>query len=461
MKSQTPTVYVDVTDFIVWRGHFTGIQRVIYSIASELASRGKTLKYIVYADGRYQVISQDLEDIATNGVRAIPQINELSREGKVRDRITKTVAGLPVPLKTIATPLYIAARGMANVIIPFVRSGVHTIKNRTYRASEKHTEPDLASVDEHNSVPLRYGMQPTFSSEDEILLLGCMWDDFGHLYAAAELAERPGLSVHLLVYDLIPIYAPHTFGVGLLETYTRYLFELLLVVSTVWPISNSTANDVRRFMTETGITHAPVIQTIRIGDVLPVKVSKNLNNRMMTDFSEPFAICVGTIESRKNHVQLYAALKLAYEKDKLHLLPHIYIIGRTGWLSGDVVNNFQRDIQINSKVTILHDLTDTELAWFYTHARFSIYVSQYEGWGLPVAESLAYGTPVITSNTSSLVEIAPELTVQISPFDTSELLDTMLLYSDARQNLEIRKKVEGFKPTLWSETVTQIISSLR
>ena len=92
---------------------------------------------------------------------------------------------------------------------------------------------------------------------------------------------------------------------------------------------------------------------------------------------------------------------------------------------------------------------------------YSLYVSQYEGWGLPVAESLVYNTPCITSNVSSMTEIAPGIVDSVSPYDPAQLLQIMMKYSNSKYLESKRRDIKlHYKSTSWKETTDQIFDTI-
>ena len=95
---------------------------------------------------------------------------------------------------------------------------------------------------------------------------------------------------------------------------------------------------------------------------------------------------------------------------------------RRGWLSEDIYEVMTHDPQTRATFVFLHDATDEELAWLYRHCEFTVYPSFYEGWGLPIGESLAYGVPCLASRTSSMPEVAGELIPYFSPSSADECL---------------------------------------
>ena len=123
-----------------------------------------------------------------------------------------------------------------------------------------------------------------------------------------------------------------------------------------------------------------------------------------------FVLFVGSIEPRKNlknSLLAYNSLPDSFKKEYKFVLA-----GFKGW------NNLEVMKIINEKqknIVYLGYLSDHELAYVYNLATVFLYPSLYEGFGLPVLEAMASGTPVITSNTSSLPEVAGDAAVLIDP----------------------------------------------
>lgn len=446
-------IYIDVTDFLHWSGHFTGIQRVVYNLARQISSKQR-VSLIVYTEGNYCLLEQSLDSLIKEGLK-VKHVHVPTREEKFKAKVDKIYLGLPTKIQSFIEPVMPIFKRAYHHIVPLTRKTLHIIRLQQKKLKIINKEEYLW-VPDHDD----YGDIVNFNSGDKLVVLGCLWEGLGHLKAVIDSTMNDTI-LSVLIYDLIPIYHSHTFGEGLLPVYAEYLFEVLSVASYVFAISNSTANDIKRFMLETGIQNEPKIQVIRLGDNLPVKITKNEDRVLKTTYSKPFIICVGTIEARKNHILLYKALKLAAQQGTLDNIPHLYVIGRRGWLAQDVEYFLRNDETVRRRVTILNDISDKELAWFYSNAQFSIYPSQYEGWGLPVAESLVYGTPCITSNSSSMVEIAPSLVELISPYDPVALLQAMLKYSSADFIANRRMLIkQHYRPITWEQTCQQIIETL-
>ncbi len=135
----------------------------------------------------------------------------------------------------------------------------------------------------------------------------------------------------------------------------------------------------------------------------------------------PFIFSVGTLQPRKNHGRLVQALARLVEGG---LDLHLVIAGGAGWLS----EPFHRQLQesgVADRVHMAGFVDDADLPALYSAAEVFAFPSLYEGFGLPVLEAMACGTPVVTSNLSSLPEVAGEAALLIDPLDVEALADAL------------------------------------
>ncbi len=126
--------------------------------------------------------------------------------------------------------------------------------------------------------------------------------------------------------------------------------------------------------------------------------------------TEPFILSVGTLEPRKNLRGALSAYRLL--RERLPDAPALALVGAAGWrLDG------QRLIAPDDaeRVRRLGFVEDADLAALYSACSAFVYPSFYEGWGLPVAEAMTLGAPVVTSNTSSLPEVAGDAALLVDP----------------------------------------------
>jgi glycosyltransferase involved in cell wall biosynthesis len=108
----------------------------------------------------------------------------------------------------------------------------------------------------------------------------------------------------------------------------------------------------------------------------------------------------------------------------------------------------------------LNQVNDAELDLLYRHALFTVFPSLYEGWGLPVSESLAYGKFCIASNTSSLPEVGGDLVEYLDSWDLPAWVERLAYYFDNPKELKKREKkiASDYIPITWADTARVLIS---
>jgi glycosyltransferase involved in cell wall biosynthesis len=302
------------------------------------------------------------------------------------------------------------------------------------------------------------GQVVSISAGDVIFTAGANWDILDHHSNLIELQSR-GCRVVPLLYDVIPLVLPHSFGPGFSQIYRKWFEETLSYAELAFSISRSTSEDIFNWAKNAAINF-PDIYTIRLGDNLPIFAPKP--SQMTKDIETPFILCVGTIEYRKNHRTLLDAYRYLIDHHKYDV-PLLVIVGRQGWLDYEIEHQIKYDPRLAGKVIVLSGLSDDDLAHLYQHAQMTVFPSLYEGWGLPISESLAYGTPCIASGTSSMREIDPNLVIHIPPLDTigwAEAIKHLCENNVDREQLQKKIKTK-YKATKWDDTAVQIFEILK
>jgi glycosyltransferase involved in cell wall biosynthesis len=165
-------------------------------------------------------------------------------------------------------------------------------------------------------------------------------------------------------------------------------------------------------------------------------------------------LCVGTVEAKKNHALLYYTYKLAQIRGID--LPKIVIVGRKGWNTENIVDIMSRDPEVKDKFVITESIDDEELSWLFDNCMCTILPSFHEGWGIPIAESVARGIPCICSNTSSMVEIAEEYVTHFSPASSDECLAAIQDILEPGVLEKRKRDIKKYRPTSWDDTYRQV-----
>lgn len=422
-------IWIDLTDISIWTGHHTGTQRVVYQIAKRYHGL-PGVNYFIFNPRHNTFHEHSFDEIMTRVEAAEQSTAEHTsspRGGLVKHIATHAYRNLPEAVRKHATPHR------------------RELMRRVYRTSKRIVKPGKMLV-----------MDPTtpmihFSREDTLLIMGKPWDYPNFAETLRKQKIKWGFKIIHVVYDLIPIFFPHLFGEPLFDPYARNMFETGALSDGLLAISESTSRDMKKFCKDMLIS-CPPIQVVRLGDDFSLVKSQ----KPETGVSEKeFILCVGTVEIRKNHQLLYTAYKLGLSKGLK--LPKLVIVGGKGWYTNDLLYELTHDPAMDNLIYIVHHTSDKELKWFYENCLFTVYPSVYEGWGLPIAESLSYGKMCISSNTSSMTEIAGDLTEYFSPYDAAECLKLITKYYDSAALAKKEQEIgQAYKPVSWDETFKQI-----
>jgi len=173
----------------------------------------------------------------------------------------------------------------------------------------------------------------------------------------------------------------------------------------------------------------------------------------------PYIFSVGTVQPRKNYARLIQALALVRARG--HDVS-LVIAGGKGWLE-DPIYAAIREANMQEYVHFIGFADEQDLPALYTHAACTAFVSLYEGFGLPILESMGCGTPVVTSRVSSLPEVAGDAALMIDPYDTHAIAESIsrILIDDTLRQTLIRRGRERVKQFTWERSARQLVDLYR
>lgn len=296
------------------------------------------------------------------------------------------------------------------------------------------------------------------SSGDLVVTAGSNWDYPEHHARLLALCGR-GVRLATLFHDTIPVILPFSYGPGFSDIYRNWLTSALQHSFIAFSNSENTKRDIQAFAASSGLV-CPPVYPLRLGDDVP-SASEGPSEAIRTKIERPFILSVGTLEYRKNHITLLNAYRYLIERKGVRP-PPLYIVGKKGWLDHDIEYQVANDPRLRELVFILQGISDSDLYHLYQRCLFTVYPSFYEGWGLPVAESMCLGKPCIASGTSSMLEIAPGLTRHADPLLTQDWAQQIESLSEDRSLLEqeSRRIRDGYRPHAWSDTAVQLAAAL-
>ncbi|MCW6037310.1 glycosyltransferase family 4 protein [Spirulina subsalsa FACHB-351] len=262
----------------------------------------------------------------------------------------------------------------------------------------------------------------------------------------------------MTIYDLTFLKYPDYID-SVVKQYGRRVQKCLQWTDLVLTISESSKRDIVEYLNfdpervvVTPLASRYTEQTLETLPKPPVDLAY--------DFRKPYLLFVSTLEPRKNITTLIAAFNQLKEQYKID--HELVLIGQKGWRYEPIFKAIASS-PYSHHIHHLNYLPDELVALFYSQAEAFIYPSHYEGFGLPVLEAMTLGAPVITSNTSSLPEVAGEAAMLIDPNEVEDLTQGILkVISDSqlRQDL-IQKGKQQAKLFSWERTAQETLAAYR
>jgi glycosyltransferase involved in cell wall biosynthesis len=169
-----------------------------------------------------------------------------------------------------------------------------------------------------------------------------------------------------------------------------------------------------------------------------------------------FWLAVGTLEPRKNLRRLLKAFALFSRQAKIKF--PLVLAGGRGWLEDDL-EEFMQELGITDNVRMLGYASDEELSWLYRNCFSFVYPSLYEGFGLPVLEAMGQGAAVITSNSTSLPEVAGSAALFVNPLDELDIVGAFQKVGgdvNYREELKRRAVIQA-KKFSWEKSAAEVL----
>lgn len=244
-----------------------------------------------------------------------------------------------------------------------------------------------------------------------------------------------------VIYDITPIITPEFHTKGTINDFNSRLEISLSWTDLFVCISEATRKDLVSYLRVPA--EKTVAKTLGVFDSHPQVFQGTFDN---------YASVVGTIEPRKNLSLIFEHFR---EPSSAEQLPLLKVIGKMGW---DPHAKARLDsLNANGRIKYTGFVSETKKLSIIRNSKFSIFASFYEGFGLPVLESIAFGVPVVCSISSSLPEILGDLGVYFDPYSLASFrealtrVNTLALDPSYRKALFDRSKLfkwDGFLNTL-------------
>lgn len=179
----------------------------------------------------------------------------------------------------------------------------------------------------------------------------------------------------------------------------------------------------------------PGVESEKFNLIVNKERKKEFFQLLELEENDEIIFIVGTLQKRKNIINIIKAYNLYINKNRNSNLKLI-LAGSKGYGYDEIEKEYQNS-NFKSRIKILDYITEEQKILLYKLAKIFVFPSLYEGFGMPIVEAMAAGTPVITSNISSMPEVAGDAALIVNPYSIEEISSAIEKYD---LNEKLRKK---------------------
>ncbi|MBY8246275.1 glycosyltransferase [Vibrio fluvialis] len=438
--------YYDITDLINHSRFSTkvsGIQRVVLEGLKKIGEDGTVFFISPFSDNKYVVNNMafnDLEDLSC--FKDFFYYSDLSC---ATSRLTcyRYIDKYLSKFKWYRKPINLLLRLALSKYNPLSSIVMKIITNRALNKLDDCNGFDIKIIDK-------------FDNNSNILLFGGVWNFQNKYESIAEEAKKSDISLIFMVYDMIPIvceYVPDE----LKEMFNKYIPFVLDSADKIIVNSQSCKLDLENYIDNSN-SNRPEMKVVHLAHYLPLSKKESsivpLRTRKLS--KEKYVLCAGSIESRKNHINLLILWRkfinsANYANEKL------VIVGRLLWDTESVMHLLHSTGFLYGTVVLIESASEDELNFLYENCRFTVFPSHYEGWGLPLGESLRYEKPCLHFNNSSLVEASYGMTTYVDYLDYSHFYDKFVaLMQDDIFYVSEKNRIDITRLRSWDDFANEI-----
>lgn len=480
-----PTLWVDVEDLFYYLANHqrpSGIQRVTFEICRALTvldAGAGTVRFLRRGTGPRDMLTVDwtslqetyqrianaddraaMRPVVIRPERVIPGSHAalFGSEGqRWADRLTLLTSALRMQVRAIVTLAWLPVRVVA-VAARVVARRLHSGFWGRWRSP-----PGSGGRGDVDKLRVGQAMQEVARPGDVFIVLGSPWMHQDYVQTVRMVRDDLRMRFALLVYDMIPARRPEWCNQGVITTFASWHRSVLPIADQVFSISRATADDVTIWAQEMKLALLAPVQPIPMGTGLTETLSSAHPDVGHLPPVGSYVLFVSTLEARKNHELLFRVWRRLLTDLPPGSVPTLVFAGRVGWLVTDLLQQLENAHWLDGKVCLLSNPTDLDLAALYRGCLFTVFPSFFEGWGLPVSESLAMGKPVIMSDRTSLPEAGGDLARYFDPENVEDAYTAIRAVIEDPDDLRTwsDRVVAEFQIVPWTSTATVIRQTLK
>lgn len=297
-----------------------------------------------------------------------------------------------------------------------------------------------------------------FGHGDVLVLLDSTWSV--DLTRELARASEAGAEIWAVVNDLIPIQYPNLAPEGSPIVLDRWLRRTVPYMHGLLGISRAVAEGLRDYLEHSGIAVGGLrIEHFYLGagiDTAGADEAKLGTVKSAFDATRGSAyLCVGTVEPRKQHAMVLDAFERLWP---FAVSAKLVIFGRHGWRSDELARRIKTHVEFGRRLLWIEEGSDAELDYAYRHAAALVFASRCEGFGLPLAEAMQYGLPVIASDIPVFKEIGRDYPRYFDVDSADALFDALRDFEGEQAVGRVARRV---RPWLsWSDSARMLFRTV-
>jgi glycosyltransferase involved in cell wall biosynthesis len=272
------------------------------------------------------------------------------------------------------------------------------------------------------------------------------------------LSLRTNVPQITVMHDLAFIHRPKDIGELVRKYYHYYFPKFALKATRIATVSEFSKLDI---VSEYNINpqKIDVVYNGVSGAFTSVKEEEKTTIRQKITNGKPYFVFVGALQPRKNIVNLLKAFDAFKQNDSQET--KLVIVGRKAWQTDDMDSTFE-GLQHKTDVVFTGRLRDEGLSATIAAAISLVYVPFFEGFGLPIIEAFKCHTPVITSNVSSMPEVAGDAGLLVDPNSVESITNALqsMANDESLRNSLTQKAIERSNTFTWEKTANLLWQSI-
>lgn len=264
----------------------------------------------------------------------------------------------------------------------------------------------------------------------------------------------PGKKI-VTIHDMVPFVVDgkySQFRLLYIKTTTKMYVKRADIVLTV---SDNSRNDICRILSVPPQKVKTIYNFIPEGEDILLRDGGDIAN---ISVEKPYLLTVSTLQPAKNISRLIEAFSLFHNK---HPQYHLYIVGNKGWGYAPLFE-LTMQLQLQNNVHFTGYLEERELSSMYEHCAGVVYVSLYEGFGIPPLEGFYHDKVCVASNISSIPEVVGDAGVLVDPINITEIANGLELMSEQKNTLRLHipEQIAKFAPAKQASKFLDLIDSI-